>query len=57
MIQVPDTDEQLTQNMPVLIEKMLGFLQGTLMGENSTKENPESDLASLTEHNLEGSQE
>ena len=54
MFLVPDADKTLTQNMPVLIEKMRGYLQGTLTGEHMTKENPESEAASLTEDNQDG---
>ena len=52
MIVVPDSDESLNQNMPVLIEKMLGFLQGTLVGENQKKDNPESDPVALSDGNI-----
>ena len=41
MMMVPDADETLTSNMPVLIEKMIGYFNGTITGENQSKENPE----------------
>ena len=44
-MQVPDTDETFGQNMPVLLEKMIGFFNGTLTGENDPKENPEAQPA------------
>ena len=51
MLLVPDTDKTLNGNYPVLMEKMLGYLQGTLKGEQMIKENPESEAASVTEDN------
>ena len=45
MMMVPDADETLTSNMPVLIEKMIGFFNGIITGENQSKENPEGGSA------------
>ena len=34
MLIIPESDESLKQNMPVLIEKILEYFQGTLTEEN-----------------------
>ena len=44
-MQVPDADETFGQNMPVLLEKMIGFLNGTIMFEINLKDNPEAQPA------------